>query len=101
MNNKQEILEAINNYEIFTIKQRTVLKTLASIEIDEIATITIPTLSRVTGISSAAVYRAIKVFSNEGYIKVIDDNSRKVCKFRINSTKMNEIIKVHEMMKKI
>lgn len=101
MNNKQDVLEAISNYEIFTIKQRSILKTLASIEIDEIATITIPTLSRVTGISSAAVYRAIKVFSDEGYIKIIDDNSRKVCKFKINSTKINDIVKVHEMMKKI
>lgn len=101
MDDKEELLEAINNYEVLTIKQRSILRTLVSIEINSIATITIPTLSRVTEITSGAIYKALKVFSDEGYIKVIDDNSRKLCKFRINLVKLNEVVEIYEKMKKV
>ncbi|WPY01493.1 hypothetical protein Trichorick_01406 (plasmid) [Candidatus Trichorickettsia mobilis] len=101
MDSKEELLEAIEHYDVLTKKQRQVLRVLADIEIDNIATVTAVTLADMAGVTPGAIYKAVKVFEEEGLLKNIDNmSSRKIYKFRVNPIKLDQIKEVYKSKKK-
>jgi transposase len=99
MSNKDELLEAIEHYDVFTKKQRQVLKVLANIEIDSIATVSAVSLAKMAGVSAGAIYKVVKLFKEEGYLKNIDDTARKIYRFKINKNKLEEVNEIYKSKK--
>ena len=99
MSGKEELLEAIEHYDVFTKKQRQVLKVLANIEIDSISTVSAVSLAKMADVSPGAVYKAVHLFKEEGYLKNIDNTARKIYRFKINMNKLEEVIEIYRSKK--
>ena len=99
MSNKETLLEAISHFDVFTIKQRAILKILISVEIDYVAKITVKSLSEFSNQCAASIIRTLRLLKKEGLIEV-DETERKFYMFKLNKEKLEEILAIHELKKK-
>ena len=99
MDGKEELLEAIEHYDVLTKKQRQVLRVLAKVEENGIATITTNTLATAAGVTPGAIYKTVRLFKEEGYLKHIENSARKICKFRLNPVKLEEVKDIYRKTK--
>lgn len=88
MKDKELLLEAIDNYDAYTLKQREVLKTLVGISVNEVAIITPTKLLALLNITKPTIYESLKRLKNDGAIM---KNGHKYT-YRLNPTKLEEII---------
>jgi DNA-binding MarR family transcriptional regulator len=100
MDSKEELLEAIEHYDVLTKKQRQVLRVLTELEENEIATITTSTLASASNITPGAVHKTIKLFKEKNYLKNIENPGRKIYKFKLNLTKLEEVRDIYRKQKK-
>ena len=99
MNDKELLLEAIDNYTQYTLAQRTVLKTLVSISINNIVKTNAEELSKISGITKATIYSSLKLFLKEGIIEKIEGPNRGIGIIKLISSQLDEIQKI--FLKKI
>jgi len=92
MDNKEQLIEAIDNYDLYTPHERTVLKTLLLISIDDVAIISILRLSKVSKVSRPVVYKALAAFIKHGLIEEIKDIRKVSNTFKIKRNKLQEIV---------
>lgn len=90
--NKALLLEAIDNYSLYTINQKTILKTLIDIEVDGIVVASILDLKTMLKISRPSIYRALERFQADGIIETINESGNKLSALKIKQAKLNEIL---------
>lgn len=99
MSNKEELLEAIEHYDVLTKKHTSVLKVLVKISEDDIANITIKKLAELSNSSKPVVYQAINNLEERKMIEKIKANKGKFSQFILKPLKLEEIIKYSNKIK--
>jgi len=92
MNDKELLLEAIDNYDVYSSMQAKILKTLINISVDDVAIIAPRTLSELIGTTRTTVYSCLSKLQKDGCIKILKDSGERLNTFKINKVKLNEII---------
>jgi DNA-binding PadR family transcriptional regulator len=101
MKDKKLILEAIDNYDLATRSQNTILSVLVNVSINDIATITPVTLSKMTEIRRVAVYGILKRLEQQNFITILKEHNAKIGTFKINRAKLEEIKEIYQKRKNI
>lgn len=99
MDSKEELLEAIEQYDILTKKHISVLKILIKISEDDIANITIKKLAELSNSSKPVVYQAINNLEERKMLEKIKVNKGKFSQFVLKPLKLEEIIKYSNKIK--
>lgn len=97
MKDKEKLLEAIEDYTIYTPKQRELLKILVGISVDNIAVITPLALTKLLNTTKATIYHSIKCLTKDGIIQ--RDNTKSSYRFgeyHLNSEKLKSILTSYE-----
>ena len=73
MNNKEEIIKAIANYDSYSDSYRKILTLLVELAIDDVAHITVIKLKGLTipTLSREIIYQALNQFQQDGLIEII------------------------------
>ena len=96
MDNKQEMLLAIENYDCYTLVQRKILQCLVEVAINETVVITPDKLAKMVGTTRSTIYPALKLFREDNFI--IPDHKRKERskKLLLNKEKLKEVIEIFQ-----
>ena len=101
MKKREEYIEAVRNYSLYSNKQRNILAALIESAIQDIATISPRVLSEVTGATQPVVYKAIKRFIEDGIMESLNTKTGKLGVFKIYTIKLDEIEEIHEKTKNL
>lgn len=96
MKNKELLLEAIDNYDILTPKFRIVLKAIIELSRDNITTITLLKLSKLSHVSRPVVHNAIYFLEDKGFLERVRESKSKTSAFILKGNKLLDIIKDYE-----
>lgn len=94
------ILEAIDNYDIYSKNQRKILKTLVAVSLDNLACISVNAISEATNIASNSIYVALRKLENNKCIDRERGSGQKTNIYRINPEKIKEIVTIYDKKKK-
>lgn len=100
MKDKEILLEAIDNYDVYSVTQRETLKALVSISIDDLVTVSPTALSKLINISRGIIYHCLKIFEKDKVIEKITSTTKRSTIFRLNETKLQYIAKLYENKQK-
>ncbi len=95
MNDKTELIEAIDNYTVFTLAQRTLLKTLVRINLNNIVTASVAELCKLTGISKPVVYKSLELFIHQNLIEKMQGPNKGIGILKLNPTQLLEIQQIY------
>ena len=101
MDKKNMYIEAIQNCDLYTNKQRSILSTLVKVAIDEVATISPRNLSEISGATQPVVYKAIRLFEKEKLIQSLNTANNKRGVFKLLIPKLDEIEEIYKKTKKL
>lgn len=96
MKNKELLLEAIDNLDIYAMTQRTTLKALIDLSIDGVSSISPTSLSRLIKIGRGVIYNNLRILEEDGLIKNIGKARNRIGLYKLNETKLEEIIELHK-----
>ena len=96
MKNKELLLEAIDNYSEYTLKQKELLTILVKLAIEDIVVITPIEIGKQMNVTKGTVYFHLKALEKDGVISAIADRMNK---FRLNIPRLNYILQNHENKK--
>ena len=69
MDNKEQLVEAIDNYAGYSSGCRKVLRLLVELSIDDIAYVSVIQLSEISSLSKEKIYQALDLFQKDGFIE--------------------------------
>jgi hypothetical protein len=95
---KELLLEAIDNYDAYTLKQREILKILVGISVNDVAVITPRKLTGLLKTTRATIYYGLARLKKDGVIISKDENKERFNTFRLNNTKLEDIITSYKKM---
>lgn len=93
MKDIQLVLNAINNYDLYTNTEKIVLKTLIDISVDNIAVISVKKLTLLSQVSRPMVYKALSTLEKDGVIERVIHGTSKKSSFTIKQNELYRIIK--------
>ncbi len=99
MSENEELLAAIDDYELYSVKHREVLKSLAMLAIDDIAPVTIAYLVKLIGVSSSLIYKIIKQLEKDGFISRTRISGTSHDSFKLDRKNLQKIIKLYNSKK--
>ena len=82
-------IEAINDYDLFTKKQKKVLTTLVSVAVENVAYISVPSISKAINLAPNSTYIVLRSLENSAYISRKRDQFQKNNSYNINKEKLN------------
>ncbi len=89
----RELLEkAIDNYDVYTPKQREILKTLVGISVNNIAIITPIKLTELLNTTRATIYYALARFKKDEVITSVNEEKERFNTYKLNNTKLEDIL---------
>jgi DNA-binding MarR family transcriptional regulator len=89
-------IEAINDYDLFTKKQKKVLTTLVSVAVENVAYISVPSISKAINLALNSTYIVLRSLENSGYISRKRDQFQKNNSYNINKEKLNLLVKIYK-----
>jgi len=98
---KEFLLEAIDNYALLPHSGRVLLKTLITLSIDELIVTNIKELSRLAGISRPAVYANLRRLEIQGMVERRNNDGSRISSFILKPMNFYPIIKHYEVRKDI
>ena len=90
------ILNAIDNYDIYSKNQKKILKTLIATSLDNLACISVNSISEATKIAPNSIYVALRKLENTRCISREREKGQSANIYRINPDKIKEIINIYE-----
>lgn len=99
MNNKTLIIEAIDNFEMYSLNQKEILKVIVSTAVNNLASISASYISSVTNISEPNVYSNLRKLQKDNAIKKTRTAGTKLDTFELNHEKLDYILKLHQNKK--
>ena len=101
MSNKEELLEAIEHYDVFTKKQKKILQTLVQASISNKAVIGVPKLASAAKATKASVYQTIDLFKKNQTLEVLMSSGGRITSFLLNEKKLEEIREIYDTTKNL
>jgi Fe2+ or Zn2+ uptake regulation protein len=94
------ILEAINNYDVYNTATKSVLKSLVTIysEQEKVSKISINALADLSKLSKQGVYNALKYIEKDNTVERFKKSGERVTYFKLNQTKLSEICEYHNKL---
>ena len=93
MKDRQILLDAINNYDLYNNTEKSVLKTLIDISINNVAIVSVKKLTVLSKVSIPMVYKALATLEKDMVVKRVIHGTSKKSSFTINENKLYEITK--------
>lgn len=100
MDNKEQLLEAIDNYRTYSAGYRTILKLLVELSIDEMVHITVIQLSQMSLLSREIIYQALDVLERDGLIEIVKRTKGKTAKIGCVILKPNKLNQIKQFYDK-
>jgi transposase len=95
MKDKELLLEAITNYDLYSSSYKKVLITLITVSIDNVAALSVKSIHKATHIAQNTIYIILRALENDGIItrrsKIGTRNA-----YKINQTKLDEILEIYQ-----
>lgn len=101
MNNKEELLEAVDYYNLFTPKYRIVLRTLINLAINNKVIITIKELSKLSGASRIIVYEATRLLEEKQMLEIAKRPHSRLSEFLLKYEYLKKIVEYHKIYMKV
>lgn len=101
MDNKEELLEAIQHYNLFTPKFKMILKTLIDLAINNRVIITIKELSELSDASKLIVYKTIRLLEEKKMLEIAKRPKSRLSEFLLKPEYLEEIIKYYKVYAKV
>ena len=92
-------IKAINDCDIFTQKQKNVFTTLVSVAVDNVAYISVPSISKAIKLAPNSTYVVLRSLENGGYISRKRAVSQKSNSYIVNKEKLDWLIKIYKKKK--
>ena len=96
MKDKELLLKAIDNYDVYTPKQREILKTLIGISVNDIAIITPRELIKLLNTTKATVYYSLTRLKEDEIIISQNGEKEQFSTYRLNNTKLDDILTIYK-----
>lgn len=96
MKDKELLIEAIDNYDAYTPKQREILKTLVGISVNDIAIITPLKLTKLLKTTRATIYYGLARLKEDEAITNLKGTKERFNTYRLNNTKLEDILTIHK-----
>jgi hypothetical protein len=100
MKNKELLIRAVDNYDLYVETQRLTLKALIDIAINGIITISPTALSKLLKIGRGVVYYNLRLLEEDGFIKKIGKGRKRTTSYELNEIKLSEIIEIYNKKSK-
>lgn len=92
---KKLLLAAVEDYELYSISQRAVLKILINVAIDNVASVNISYLTKAAKLSRASIYAIMKQLENDNFIERMRIKGTRHDCFKVNKSKLDHIINIY------
>jgi hypothetical protein len=96
MKDKELLLKAIDNYDVYAATQRITLRALIDLSIDGVASISPTSLSKLIKIGRGLIYNNLRILQEDGFIKNIGKAKNRIGLYKLNETKLEEIVELHK-----
>lgn len=93
---KTLLMRAIDDYGIYTVAQRTVLKTLVGLSVGDIANVSCAYLMEVANLTRASIYLNLKKFQNDGFITRVKKTGSKQDIYKLEFKNLNTILQLYQ-----
>jgi DNA-binding MarR family transcriptional regulator len=95
MKDKELLIRAVDNYDLYVESQRLTLKALIDIAINGLVTISPTALSKLLKIGRGVIYHNLHLLEKDGFIKKSGKSRKRATLYELNEIKLNEIIKIY------
>ena len=98
MDNKEQLIEAIDNYDGYSSGCRKVLKLLVELSIDDVAHISVVQLSKIALLSREMIYQALCTFQQDGFIELVKRTKGKtgtINSIILKPNKLNQLLQFY------
>lgn len=92
---KDMIREAINDYDLYTDKQKKVLNTLVSVAVDKIAYVSVKSISDTINLAQNSTYVVLRALENDGFIERERSKGQKSNAYKLNEEKLERLVKIY------
>ena len=93
---KDMIIKAIDDYDMYSNNQKKVLKTLVAVSLDNLACVSVSSISEATKIAANSIYVTLRKLENNKCITRERPSGQKTNAYRINMDKINEILNIYK-----
>jgi DNA-binding transcriptional ArsR family regulator len=100
MDNKEQLIEAIDNYDTYSVGYRRILRLLVELAIDDSVYITVLQLSKISLFSREMIYQALDVFQRDGLIEISKKSQGKTTKISQINLKPNRLNQLKQFYNK-
>lgn len=87
--------EAINDYDLYTQKQKNVLNTLVSVAVDKVAHLSVKSISDAIHLAQNSTYVVLRSLEDEGCITRERNKGQKSNAYKLNETKLDQLVKIY------
>jgi len=95
MDNKEQLIEAIDNYAGYSSGCRTILKLLVELSISDIAYVSVSQLSEISSLSKEKIYQALDLFQKDGFVGKNKGKINTTKGITLKSDKLDQLIQFH------
>lgn len=96
MENKELLLTAINNYDLYLKSYKDVLSIMVSVAIDNVAIIDVKSICEITSLSKPVIYKCIARLEKDYFIKKLNPPGEKASAFKLNMDKLQNVLDVYQ-----
>ena len=96
LDNKQNLIHAIENYDIYSLNQRKILALLVNVSINHLASVSIDYIAKTVSVSKPNVYQNIKKLEKDETIVRIRQAGTKVDSYKLYKEKLDYILQVYK-----
>jgi CTP-dependent riboflavin kinase len=97
MTNKEVILEAIDNYDVYSAPGRAILKTLvAASDENNIAHLSMKSLEELSKVSKQGIYNCMRYLERDNLIERSKITGHRLSIFKLNSIKLEDIVQYYK-----
>lgn len=101
MNNREKIIKAVSDYDVYSNNQREILKLLVKTAVNGLSAISIEYISNTTNISSANVYTNLSKLRKDGVIEKIRSPGSRLDSYQLNQEKLDYIVQLYQNKQKV
>ncbi len=99
MNEKDLLLAAIDDYPQYTKSQKIVLKTIASIAVNDLAAVSVQYLSEQANVTKTHVYLILKKLQADHCINIVRNKLHRSNLYKLNNVGLDHLIQVYNNKK--
>ena len=96
---KEMIRKAIDDYDLYTQKQKKVLNTLVAISVDKIAHVSVKSISDAINLAQNSTYVVLRSLEDDGCITRERSKGQKSNAYKLNEAKLDQLVKISHQKK--